>query len=114
MANNIDQVTEYAREVVKGNVLASQKNIQACKRHLKDLNTDNFKYKFDVEESEKVIKFLEMLPDPKSGKPMKLAGFQKFIAGSLMGWKDHLGNRRFTKGYISMSRKNGKLFCLAS
>ena len=43
MANNIDQVTEYAREVVKGNVLASQKNIQACKRHLKDLNTDNFK-----------------------------------------------------------------------
>lgn len=113
MANNIDQVTEYAREVVKGNVLASQKNIQACKRHLKDLNTDNFKYKFDVEESEKVIKFLEMLPDPKSGKPMKLAGFQKFIAGSLMGWKDHLGNRRFTKGYISMSRKNGKTLLIS-
>ena len=44
---------------------------------------------------------------------MKLAGFQKFIAGSLMGWKDHLGNRRFTKGYISMSRKNGKTLLIS-
>jgi phage terminase large subunit-like protein len=49
-----------------------------------------------------------MLPDPKTGKKMPLAQFQQFIVGSLMGWEDELGNRRYTKGYISMSRKNGK------
>ena len=109
-----DEVTEFARKVVRGDILASQKNIQACKRHLRDLQDKNLKYTFDVEKANEIISFLEMLPDPKSGKPMQLAGFQKFIAGSLMGWVSELGNRRFTKGYLSMSRKNGKLFCLVN
>src|SRR5699024_9643063 len=36
------------------------------------------------------------------------AGFQKFIVGSLYGWQDSEGYKRFTKAYISLSRKNGK------
>ncbi|MDW4106509.1 terminase large subunit [Staphylococcus saprophyticus] len=114
MLKTNDEVTEFARKVVRGDILASQKNIQACKRHLRDLQDKNLKYTFDVEKANEIISFLEMLPDPKSGKPMQLAGFQKFIAGSLMGWVSELGNRRFTKGYLSMSRKNGKLFCLVN
>lgn len=108
-----DDVTEYARKVYKGDILASKKNIESCKRHLRDMNDKTFKYHFDVERANSVIQFLEMLPDPKTGKKMKLAGFQKFIAGSLYGWVDDLGNRRFTKGYISMARKNGKTILIS-
>ena len=44
---------------------------------------------------------------------MELKQFQCFIIGSLFGWVDDLGNRRFTKAYISMARKNGKTLLLA-
>lgn len=113
MQRKNDEVTAFARKVVKGDILASKKNIQACKRHLNDLNNKNLDYYFDVDRVEEIIEFLEMLPDPKTGKPMKLAGFQKFIVGSLMGWVSELGNRRFTKGYLSMSRKNGKTLLIS-
>ncbi|WP_275114369.1 terminase large subunit domain-containing protein [Staphylococcus simulans] len=113
MPSQNDYVTQYAQAVVKGDILASRKNIQACERHLRDLNNKDFKYHFDVEEANKIIRFLEMLPDPKTGKAMQLASFQKFIAGSLMGWKTELGNRRFTKGYLSMARKNGKTLLIS-
>lgn len=113
MRSQNDYVTQYAQAVVKGDILASRKNIQACERHLRDLNNKDFKFHFDVEEANKIIRFLEMLPDPKTGKAMQLASFQKFIAGSLMGWKTELGNRRFTKGYLSMARKNGKTLLIS-
>lgn len=109
----VDHVTEYAKKVVSGDLLASKKNVQACERHLRNLNDDNFKYSFDVERANKAIQFVSMLPDPKTGKQMKLAGFQKFIIGSIYGWVNDLGNRRFTKGYISMSRKNSKTLILS-
>lgn len=110
MVDNFDYVTDYARKVYKGDIVASNKNIKACERHLKNMNLKTFKYYFNVEKANKIINFLEMLPDPKSGEPMKLASFQKFIVGSLYGWVDDLGNRRFTKAYISKARKNGKVF----
>ena len=110
---NKDFVTEYAQKVVNGEILASNKNVKACQRHLDDLNNKNLPYSFDVKRANHVIKFLEMLPDPKSGKKMELAGFQKFIVGSLYGWQDSEGYKRFTKAYISMSRKNGKTIAVS-
>ena len=104
-----DHVTDYATKVVNGEILASDKNIKACQRHLDDLENPNLGYHFDVKRANHVIQFLEMLPDPKSGKQMKLAKFQKFIAGSLYGWINDENYRRFTKAYLSMSRKNGKV-----
>ncbi|MEP9852117.1 terminase TerL endonuclease subunit [Staphylococcus aureus] len=108
-----DRTTDYARKVVNGEILASRKNIQACERHLRDLNLKVTKYHFDVEKANKVIRFIEELPVPKTMKRMELKQFQCFIIGSLFGWVDDLGNRRFTKGYISMARKNGKTLLLA-
>ena len=105
---NKDYVTEYAQKVVNGEILASNKNVKVCQRHLDDLNNKNLPYNFYVDKANHVIKFLEMLPDPKTSKKMELAGFQKFIVGSLYGWQDSEGYKRFTKAYISLSRKNGK------
>lgn len=109
-----DYVTEYAQKVVNGEILASKKNVKVCQRHLDDLNNKDLPYHFDVKRANHVIKFLEMLPDPKSGKKMELAGFQKFIVGSLNGWFNDEGNKRFTKAYISLARKNGKTLINAS
>ena len=110
---NKDFVTEYAQKVVNGEILASNKNVKVCQRHLDDLNNKDLPYDFYVDKANHVIKFLEMLPDPKSGKKMELAGFQKFIVGSLYGWQDSEGYKRFTKAYISMSRKNGKTIAVS-
>lgn len=113
MVKMIDFTTEYAKAVAEGEILASRKNVQAAKRHLRDLELNVLTYHFDVVKANKVINFLEMLPDPKSMKIMKLAGFQKFIVGSLYGWVADDGSRRFTKAYISMSRKNGKTILIS-
>ncbi|RQM94311.1 terminase [Staphylococcus pettenkoferi] len=110
---NKDFVTEYAQKVVNGEILASNKNVKVCQRHLDDLNNKDLPYTFHVDKANHVIKFLEMLPDPKTSKKMELAGFQKFIVGSLYGWQDEQGYKRFTKAYISMSRKNGKTIAVS-
>ena len=62
----IDRTTDYARKVVKGEILASKKNIASAERHLKDMNLKVFKYHFDVERANKVIQFIEKLPVPKT------------------------------------------------
>ncbi|WP_251672126.1 terminase large subunit domain-containing protein, partial [Sporosarcina sp. NCCP-2331] len=108
----IDYTTEYARKVYKGDILASKLVKRQCERHLKDLK-ELEDYTFDVAKANKVIRFIEMLPDIKTGEPIRLADFQKFIVGSLYGWRDELGNRRFSKAYISMARKQGKSILVA-
>lgn len=113
MVRKNDAVTEYALKVLNGEIIASDKNFKACQRHIDDMNKTDFKYRFDVDKANDVISFLEMLPDPKSGKMLGLAEFQKFIVGSLYGWVDENGYRRFTKAYLSMSRKNGKTLLIA-
>lgn len=113
MTNQLDRTTQYARDVVDGKILASRKNIQSCERHLRDLELKVTNYHFDVDKANHVINFLEMLPDPKTMKIMKLAGFQAFICGSIYGWINSDGDRRFTKAYISMARKNGKTIAIS-
>ena len=103
----IDDTTNYARMVVRGDIIASQLVIKQCEKHLKDIKNHE-DYEWHPKRAGKVIKFIEMLPDPKTGEPNKLAMFQKFIIGSLYGWLDHHGNRRYQKAYISMARKGGK------
>lgn len=103
----IDYVTQYAKKVVSGEILASKKNIQVCKRHLSFIkNPPNGCY-WDNRLANKAIEFVEMLPDPKTNEPMPLMEFQKFIVGSLYGWRRGQ-YRMFTKAYISMARKQGK------
>lgn len=113
MLRSDDLVTQYAVKVVNGEIIASEKNVKSCQRHLDDLDNPNFKYRFDIDRANHVIDFLEMLPDPKSGKKLKLAEFQKFIVGSIYGWIDENNYRRYTKAYLSMARKNGKTLAIS-
>ncbi|ELB05407.1 hypothetical protein OIG_04288 [Enterococcus faecium EnGen0028] len=120
----IDHVQNYIDAVESGDILVGEKIQQAINRHKSDIEKskqDDYPYYYDPKYAKNIIKFISMLPDPKSGKPNKLALFQKFILGMLWGWRRKKDNtKRFRKAYLSLARKQGKslivsgiaLYCL--
>lgn len=120
----IDHVQNYIDAVENGNILVCEKIQMAIDRHKKDIERskqDDFPYYYEPKYTQNIVKFISMLPDPKSGKPNKLALFQKFILGMLWGWRRKKDNtKRFRKAYLSLARKQGKslivsgiaLYCL--
>lgn len=100
---------EYVNKVLSGEIVANNKIKLACQRHVDDLKRKDFPYYFDEEQAEKAIKFIELLPGT-DGQPIKMLEFQKFIIGSLYGWRTTENYRRFNRALISMSRKNGKTY----
>lgn len=120
----IDHVQKYIDAVESGDILVCEKIQMAIDRHKKDIERskrDDFPYYYEPKYTQNIVKFISMLPDPKSGKPNKLALFQKFILGMLWGWRRKKDNtKRFRKAYLSLARKQGKslivsgiaLYCL--
>lgn len=109
----INYSQDYAEKVIDGRIIAGKKVILAAKRYLNDLKkakTDDFPYFYDNDRANRVIKFMEILPDPKTMRAYPLADFQRFIIANMYGWwrKDDDSKRRFRKGMLSMARKNGK------
>lgn len=100
----------FVDRVSDGSLIVGKAVNSAVKRHLNDLKKSDLRWKFDENLAGKAVKFMELLPDPKTGKPNELAPFQKFIIGSIYGWvdKNNPSIRRFTDVFISMARKNGK------
>lgn len=89
--------------------------VLACKRHLGDLarqNTSEFPYYYDETAAAKVIEYAEKLviAEGEKPQPVRLHGFQDFIFGSLYGWKNAKGFRRFRLSYIEVARQQGKSF----
>lgn len=109
-----DRATDYARAVVRGEVVAGLPHIQACKRHLSDISrqdTRDFPYIWQPEKSERILDYAETLTlaEGTAPTPLRLHGFQAFDLGVPMGWiKTANGARRFRRSYESMGRQNGK------
>lgn len=105
-------VTEYAEQVAKGKIPAGELLILACERHLRDLKTGKTRgIYFDEEAADHAIEFfsyLRLWEGEWAGCIFELQPWQKFIVGSLFGWKRKDGTRRFRVGYIEVPRKNGK------
>ncbi|MBP1907087.1 phage terminase large subunit-like protein [Paenibacillus turicensis] len=104
----------YAEQVVEGNIIASNKVVLACKRHLNDLkrtDIEKFPYVFDEQLGHRPIQFIEKYCKPSKGnyKQLILQPWQHFVLGSLFGWvhKD-TKLRRFKEGLVFVGRKNGK------
>lgn len=110
----LDSVTKYANDVLEGKIIAGRYVKLACERHLNDLGrqaTEEFQYIFDVDEANRIIDFAEnlVLDEGEEITPLFLYPFQKFILGSLMGWKHKTtGCRRFRELYMQVGRQNGK------
>lgn len=110
MVNFKDPLPNFVKRVLDGRLVTSHAVLDAVKRQENDLKRTDWRWRYDPELAGKAVKFMELLPEPKSGKPQPLAPFQKFIIGVIYGWVDKTDAtiRRFTDVFISMARKNGK------
>lgn len=112
------RVHQYAADVLSGAILAGPLVRLACERHQRDLeraSSDPTWYRFDVRRANSTIEFIETclrLPDMVDAvgepQPFLLLPWQVFVVGSLFGWVDRQGYRRFREGYIEAGKGCGK------
>lgn len=114
MLEKLDPVTHYANEVLSGRIIAGPHVRNSCKRHLRDKeNAHERGLYFDYKSMFRIFKFFEaylkLSEGQFEGKDFKLHISQKFILGSLFGWKRKRdGKRRFRRAYIEQGKGNGK------
>lgn len=112
MARKSDPVREYAEKILAGEIIAGKWVKAACERHLADLTKGRLRgIWFDDAAAEHAIDFFKFLRHSKgewAGRVFELELWNKFIVGSLFGWKRGDGLRRYRIGYIEVGRKNGK------
>lgn len=111
----MDRFDAYVDGVLSGDIVACDLVIKACRRHVRDLERSErgeVAFSFDREKADETIRCVELLPMCKgrdfAGKPLHLEGWECFIVGSLFGWVDNEGMRRFRVGFVEIARKNGK------
>lgn len=114
---------QYARDVLKGTIIAGPQVRLACERHERDLKLAKAKgFQFDDDAANHAIDFIERwvrLPDTSDekgdAKAFVLQSWQAFIVGSLFGWKwSESGYRRFRNAFIEIGKGNGKTPLLAA
>ena len=108
-----DPVTQYAQEVNSRERIAGPDIRNACARHLKDLKQGKKRgLVWDLDESNKAIRYyrtvLKLNGGEYEGKPFELLPWQRFIVGSLFGWKAQDGYRRFRVAYVETGKGSGK------
>lgn len=111
-------VTLYALDVVSGRVVAGRLVIDACRRHLRDLDRakeSGSTLRFNAALADRAMQFCSLLPLTKgkgAGETLHLQPWQVFVVGSLFGWqrKTDAGKwvRRYRIAYVEIARKNGK------
>lgn len=85
----------------------------ACQRHVDDLERykEGKVYRWDWSEASRAIRFIQCLEHYEGqfhGQKFLLQPFQKFIVGSLFGWRRIDNTRRYRRAYVSFGRGNGK------
>src|ERR1700722_13561959 len=107
-----DPVAAYARDVFTSRIITGRLVRLACESHLRDLADGGDRgLRWDREAAVRAIGFspavLRHSKGQFAGKPFELLDWQKFVIGSIFGWK--LGAiRRFRTAFVSTARKNGK------
>lgn len=95
-------VTLYAIEVTTGRILTGRLVRLACERHLRDVETGYLRgLTFDDAKAQRAIDFVRILIPT-------LQLWQEFIIGSLFGWLDDTGYRRFRVAYVEAGKGSGK------
>ncbi|NDK37051.1 terminase large subunit [Rhodovulum sulfidophilum] len=108
-----DPATAYALDVAAGRIVAGPHVRDACRRHLRDLEEGPERgLIWDRAAAERFYGFcrdvLRLSEGQFDGTPFELEPSQKFICGSLFGWKRSDGFRRFRRAYIEQGKGNGK------
>ena len=111
----LEELIGYCNDRIEGKEIACEKEIQACKRFIRDIEnqgTDKFPYIWIEDEAEKIVEWFALLRHSKGvleKQPIILNTWQKFNLCNIYGWyhKD-TGYRRFRKAFIEVARKNAK------
>jgi phage terminase large subunit-like protein len=114
-----DPATSYAKAVVKGTIVAGPYVRLACARHLRDIK-DAKKLGLEWRPGDArdvqpkggtaahVIRFFERFLQLEDGRPFVLEPWQSFIVGSLFGWHQRDGRRRFRTAFVEAGKGSGK------
>lgn len=107
-----DPVTQYAKMVLAGSIVAGPYVRLACRRHLDDLkNGPGRGLVWDLKAALHAIDFFyDVLTVEEDGEVVRfvLLDWQVFVVGSIFGWKTRKGRRRFTRAYIEGGKGCGK------
>jgi phage terminase large subunit-like protein len=110
-----DAVTAYARAVVRGRVPAGLWQRLACERHLREIAPAwrrAHDLRWDAAQAERVCAIISRFVQYQgewAGRPLELQPWQRFIVGSLHGWRRRAdGARRFRTAFVEVPRGNGK------
>ncbi|WP_282026849.1 terminase large subunit [Limimaricola cinnabarinus] len=108
-----DRTTAWARKVVKGEVIAGELVRLAAKRHLEDLREGKKRgLSWSAADAERAIDFfpsvLSITEGAKVGKPFDLLPWHLFVVGSIYGWKDRNGMRRFRFVWLETGKGQAK------
>ncbi|WP_423372955.1 terminase large subunit domain-containing protein, partial [Melissococcus plutonius] len=89
----------------------------ACLRHLRDLqhslDDESFKYNYNLKAVQSILSFAAICPNVDTQEPTKLMPWQEFILCQMFGWRDELGNKRFSRVLLSVARGQGKTYLCA-
>jgi phage terminase large subunit-like protein len=113
-SKKIHPTTQYATDVTDGKISANKWTRLACQRHLGDLDKGEKRgLYFDESAANHIIMFFEeflvFYEGEFDGKPFLLTPWQKFLLGSIFGWKKKpKGYRRFKTVFCSTGKGNGK------
>ena len=96
-----DPATQYALQVIAGDIPAGEYVIKAAERHMADLERDDIKWR--PSEGERVERFFGTalrLPGDGGPAPFTLFPWQQFVIYSIFSWFLPGGNRRYQEVYI--------------
>lgn len=99
--------------MVDGRVITGKPVLWACARHLEDLEHGEKRAGlwFDESLADRIVRFfaqLAFVEGERAGEPFVLEPWQEFCLGSVFGWMNQDGVRRFRESWIRIGRGNGK------
>jgi len=117
-----DQATFYCLKVQSGEIVAGPYVRAACRRHIDDLEKGHERgLRWDLKSAQRAIGFFKDVltvaveeSDEDTGEvhnrvlPFILELWQAFIVGSLFGWRNEGGKRRFRRAYVEVAKGSGK------
>lgn len=108
-----DLATTFACDVIDGKIIAGELVIQACKRHLRDLDTGAKRgLTFNVYKAKHHCGFfpamLTVTEGSAAGKPFNLLPWHGFVVASLFGWQREDGLRRFRMAWMETGKGQAK------
>lgn len=114
-----DPVTRWARDVVRGQIVAGELVCHAAERHLKDLVEGGSRgLRWDWGRADHALGFfpecLTITAGSYEGKPFELLPWTMFCVGSLFGWRNEDGGLRFRSSWWETGKGQAKSPAMAA